>query len=212
LSTRTYSRSLEHRERRGVGGRPADAELFHPLDERGLRVARRRLGEVLRRPRSGASSAGRRRSWPAAAGSPRPRRRRPCPPGRGAGSRRTSRPAPWRAGRGGAACLSRGRRGRRCRRWCAPAPPIPSGSPACGSRSVRRAGPARARGTGRPAGDGGPCPSGGWPRAPPGRSSAWRCTCAVRSGRRRRRTPCRWCGGSRRRLPARGRRHPSACR
>ncbi len=39
---------LEDLQDRGVGGRPADAELFHALDERGFRIARRRLGEVLR--------------------------------------------------------------------------------------------------------------------------------------------------------------------
>ena len=36
-------------ERRGIGRGPADAEFFHLLDERGFRIARRRLGEVLRR-------------------------------------------------------------------------------------------------------------------------------------------------------------------
>ena len=38
---------LEHGERRGVGRRPPDAELFHLLDQRRFRIARRRLGEVL---------------------------------------------------------------------------------------------------------------------------------------------------------------------
>ncbi len=39
----------QDRERRGIGRRPADAELFHPLDERRLGEARRRLGEMLGR-------------------------------------------------------------------------------------------------------------------------------------------------------------------
>ena len=37
---------------RGVGRRPADAVFFQRLDQRGLREARRRLGEVLSRARS----------------------------------------------------------------------------------------------------------------------------------------------------------------
>ncbi len=40
---------LEDRNGRGVGRGAADAELLHPLDERRLRVARRRLGEMLGR-------------------------------------------------------------------------------------------------------------------------------------------------------------------
>src|ERR1700722_3082753 len=40
---------LEHRDGRGVGRRAADAELLHPLDQRRLGVAGRRLGEVLAR-------------------------------------------------------------------------------------------------------------------------------------------------------------------
>ena len=38
---------LEHRQSRSVGGRPADAELFHLLDQAGFGVAGRRLGEML---------------------------------------------------------------------------------------------------------------------------------------------------------------------
>ena len=38
---------LQHLQDRGVGRGPADAELFHALDQRGFREARRRLGEVL---------------------------------------------------------------------------------------------------------------------------------------------------------------------
>src|SRR4029079_7919015 len=38
---------LEHLEDRGIGRGPADAELFHALDQRGLGEARRRLGEML---------------------------------------------------------------------------------------------------------------------------------------------------------------------
>src|SRR4029077_13853090 len=39
---------LQHGEDRGIGRRPADAELLHPLDQARLRETRRRLGEVLR--------------------------------------------------------------------------------------------------------------------------------------------------------------------
>ncbi len=39
---------LQHLQDGGVGRGPADAELFHALDERRFRIARRRLGEVLR--------------------------------------------------------------------------------------------------------------------------------------------------------------------
>ena len=38
----------QRRQRRGVGGRPADAEFFQALHQRGFRIARRRFGEVLR--------------------------------------------------------------------------------------------------------------------------------------------------------------------
>ena len=38
---------LEHLQDRGIGGGAADAELFHALDQRRFRVARRRLGEML---------------------------------------------------------------------------------------------------------------------------------------------------------------------
>ena len=38
---------LEHLQDRGIGRRPADAELLHALDQRGFRIARRRLGEML---------------------------------------------------------------------------------------------------------------------------------------------------------------------
>src|SRR3712207_7546567 len=36
----------QHRHRRRIGGGAADAEFLHLLDERGFRVARRRLGDV----------------------------------------------------------------------------------------------------------------------------------------------------------------------
>src|SRR6185503_1990790 len=39
---------LQHLQDRGVGRGPADAELFHALDQRRFREARRRLGEMLR--------------------------------------------------------------------------------------------------------------------------------------------------------------------
>ena len=39
----------QHVERRGIGRRPADAELLHLLDQRRLAVAGRRLGEMLLR-------------------------------------------------------------------------------------------------------------------------------------------------------------------
>ena len=38
---------LQHGERGGIGGGPADAQLLHALDQRGFRIARRRLREVL---------------------------------------------------------------------------------------------------------------------------------------------------------------------
>ncbi len=38
---------LEHLQDRGIGRGPADAEFLHALDQRGFRIARRRLGEVL---------------------------------------------------------------------------------------------------------------------------------------------------------------------
>ena len=38
---------LQHLQDRGIGRRPADAEFFHALDQRGFRKARRRLGEML---------------------------------------------------------------------------------------------------------------------------------------------------------------------
>ena len=38
---------LQHGERGGIGGGPADAQLLHALDQRRLGEARRRLGEVL---------------------------------------------------------------------------------------------------------------------------------------------------------------------
>jgi hypothetical protein len=38
---------LDRGDDRGIGRRPPDPEFLHPLDERGLGVARRRLGEVL---------------------------------------------------------------------------------------------------------------------------------------------------------------------
>ncbi len=37
----------QHGQHRGVGRRPADAQLFHLLDQAGFRIARGRLGEVL---------------------------------------------------------------------------------------------------------------------------------------------------------------------
>ena len=40
---------LEHLQRRGIGRRPTDAELFEPLDQRSFGIARRRLGEMLGR-------------------------------------------------------------------------------------------------------------------------------------------------------------------
>ena len=38
---------LQHLQDRGIGRGPADAELLHALDQRGFRIARRRLGEML---------------------------------------------------------------------------------------------------------------------------------------------------------------------
>ena len=67
---------LQHLQDRGIGGRPADAEFLHALDQRGFRIARRRLGEMLRRGDRllGQRLAG--RSWRAGACPPRPPGRR----------------------------------------------------------------------------------------------------------------------------------------
>ena len=91
---------LEHLQDRGVGRGPADAELFQALDQRGLGIARRRLGEMLGRRRSSAWSAARRRSSAAGGATPRRRGLRPGLPDRARGSRRTSPPCRWRAVRG----------------------------------------------------------------------------------------------------------------
>src|SRR5262249_14537205 len=40
---------LKQLKDRVIGGRPADAEFLHALDERSFRIARRRLGEMLAR-------------------------------------------------------------------------------------------------------------------------------------------------------------------
>ena len=40
---------LQHGQDRGVGGRPADPQFFHLLDQARLGIARRRLGEMLAR-------------------------------------------------------------------------------------------------------------------------------------------------------------------
>ena len=79
LRPSSHIRGRAASQRRGIGRRPADAELFHLLDQRRFGVARRRLGEVLR----GLDRAlGEILAWPgspAAARARRPRRRRsPC--------------------------------------------------------------------------------------------------------------------------------------
>ena len=129
----------QHREGRGVGRGTADAELLHPLDQRRLGVARRRLGEMLGRVdalfREPLALAHRRQ----AARIPRPPRR-PGLPDRGRGSRESARPGRWRGSRAGAR-----RPPPECRRSCARVRRSPSGRRWCGSRSVRRAWPARAR-------------------------------------------------------------------
>ena len=66
----------QHGQDAGVGGGAADAELLHLLDQARLRVARRRLGEVLVGGDPVAASAGRARPSAAACGSRR--RRRPA--------------------------------------------------------------------------------------------------------------------------------------
>ena len=91
---------LQHLQDRGVGRGPADAELFHALDQRGFGEARRRLGEMLRATRSPACcsvspSIDRR----AGGATLRLRRSRPGLPDRASESRRTSPPGRWRAGR-----------------------------------------------------------------------------------------------------------------
>ena len=131
---------LEHLQDRGVGRGPADAELLHALDQRGLRVARRRLGEMLGGVRSRAWRALRRP--PSPAGGWRPRRR-PCRPGPRV-EREEAVELHHRAGGaqvdGAAASL-----GDDVRRWCARARRIPSGSRSCAARSARRAWPGRPR-------------------------------------------------------------------
>ena len=127
LSSRTYLRSLQHLQDRRIGRRPADAELFHALDQRGLGIARRRLGEMLvGRDRALGQRLAARSS---AAGGALPRRRRIVVAAfliereeaveldHRAGGAQFEEPArrPWR----------------RCRRWCARARPIPSGSRRC---------------------------------------------------------------------------------
>ena len=62
---------LEHLQDRGIGRRPADAEFFHPLDQRGFRIARRRLGEMLVGRDRALGRAARPRSLPAGGGLPR---------------------------------------------------------------------------------------------------------------------------------------------
>jgi hypothetical protein len=51
----------QHGQRRGVGGGAADAQLLHALHQRRLGEARRRLGEMLVRPRCAPSTADRAR-------------------------------------------------------------------------------------------------------------------------------------------------------
>ena len=73
---------LEHLQDRGIGRGPADAELLHALDQRGFRIARRRLGEVLGGVDLALGQRSRPRSSPAGVATPRRRRRRPRPPDR----------------------------------------------------------------------------------------------------------------------------------
>ena len=77
-----HSRGPQHLQDRGVGRGPADAELLHALDQRGFRVARRRLGEVLGRGDRALGQRARRRSSPAGGATPRRRPSSSRPPGR----------------------------------------------------------------------------------------------------------------------------------
>ena len=63
-------------EDRDIGRGPADAEFFQLLDERGFRIARRRLGEMLHALDLLRRRSSRRAPWRAGGGNPRPRRRR----------------------------------------------------------------------------------------------------------------------------------------
>ena len=176
------AQDLQHRR---IGGWAADAELFHALDEARLGEARRRLGEMLGRDDAAALE------------------RVALAHGRQAAlvlvrlvvlalvvERQEAVELDHLAG-GAQVELARADLRPGCRRWCARARPIPSGSRWCGSRSVRRGGPARVRGTSPRAWAGGRCRSGGWPRALPARSWPWSGICAARPARSCRRIPCR---------------------
>ena len=162
----------------GVGARPADAVRLERLDQRGLGVARRRLGLVADRLRadshvgvSPASRCGRMTSWSssAASGSSRPLH---------VGAQEAGEVDPLAGGaEGGVADLERDRhRG-------LPRVGHLAGDGALPDQLVERAGRARR----------GPVPSacrkrrppGGSPRAPPGRwRSCWRSAAARRGGSR----------------------------
>ena len=73
---------FQHLQDRRVGRGPADAELFHALDQRGFRVARRRLGEMLGRGDGALGERARLRSSRAGACSRRRPARRPRLPDR----------------------------------------------------------------------------------------------------------------------------------
>ena len=144
---------LQHGERRGIGGGPADAELLHALDQRRLGVARRRLGEMLLGLDAAVLQRVALRPAAAGGGCRPPRPPRPC-------RSRAAVVAAFlveleeavelhdRAGGAQAVGLAVAARHRRSRRWSARARRTPSGSPPCASRSARRGGPGRARDAG----------------------------------------------------------------
>ena len=186
FSTRTYSRSLQHREGGGVGGGPADAELLHALHQRRLGIARRRLGEVL----GGGDPALLQRI----AGLHRRQ---------AAGllvvavvvlallvEAQEAVELHHLAGGAQVELACRPRR-RRCRRWCAQLGRLHLAGDGADPDQLVEPRLLGLEGAARPARGGGPCRSGGRPRAPPGRSSAWSRICAARRGRSGRRIPCR---------------------
>ena len=122
---------------------------------------------------------------PAGGRRPRPPRRRGLPD-RARESPGSERPDRWRAARARARRLWR-----RCRRWCAPARPIPSGWRWCASRSARRAWPVRVRDIWPRPWAVAPGRSGGSPHALPARSWPSPYICAEPWARNARHIPCR---------------------
>ena len=171
---------LQHLQDRGIGRGPADAELFHALDQRGFRIARRRLGEMLR-------------------GVDRLLGERFAFAHRRQAARllvlvvlvvaflieREEAVELHHLAGGAQLELAARRPWRRCRRWCVRVRPIPSGWRPRGSRSARRAGPGRDRPSARRPRASGRDRSGGPLRALPARSSTCSDRCAARPARSR---------------------------